>query len=63
MATKVYNEKTVLQASRERVSQVFDNFERIYISFSGGKDSSVMSHLVLAEARKRNRKVGFFFDY
>jgi predicted phosphoadenosine phosphosulfate sulfurtransferase len=59
MATKVYNEKTVLQASRERVSQVFDNFERIYISFSGGKDSSVMSHLALAEARKRNRKVGF----
>lgn len=59
MATKVYNEKTVLEASRERISQVFDNFERIYISFSGGKDSSVMSHLVLAEAKKRNRKVGF----
>jgi predicted phosphoadenosine phosphosulfate sulfurtransferase len=58
MATKVYNDKTVLEASRERVSQVFDNFEKIYISFSGGKDSSVMSHLVLAEARKRNRKVG-----
>lgn len=59
MATKVYNEKTVLQASTERISQVFDNFDRIYISFSGGKDSSVMSHLVLAEAKKRNRKVGF----
>ncbi len=58
MATKVYNDKSVLEASRERVSLVFDNFERIYISFSGGKDSSVMSHLVLAEARKRNRKVG-----
>jgi predicted phosphoadenosine phosphosulfate sulfurtransferase len=59
MATKVYNNKTVLEASRERISQVFDNFDRIYISFSGGKDSSVMSHLVLAEAKKRNRKVGF----
>ena len=58
MATKVYNDKTVLQASKERVSLVFDNFEKIYISFSGGKDSSVMSHLVLAEARKRNVKVG-----
>lgn len=58
MATKVYNEKNVLQASTERVSQVFDNFDRIYISFSGGKDSSVMSHLVLKEAKKRNRKVG-----
>lgn len=57
MATKVYNNKSVLQASTERISQVFDNFDRIYISFSGGKDSSVMTHLVLAEARKRNRKV------
>ena len=59
MATKVYNNKTVLQASTERISQVFDKFDRIYISFSGGKDSSVMSHLVLSEAKKRNRKVGF----
>jgi predicted phosphoadenosine phosphosulfate sulfurtransferase len=58
MATKLYNDKTVLKASQERISQVFDNFNRIYISFSGGKDSSVMTHLVLAEAKKRNRKVG-----
>lgn len=57
MATKVYTDKNVLQASIERVSLVFDNFERIYISFSGGKDSSVMTHLVLDEARKRKRKV------
>lgn len=59
MATKVYNNKTVLEASIERISRVFDSFDKIYISFSGGKDSSVMSHLVLAEAKKRNRKVGF----
>ena len=59
MATKVYNNKTVIQASKERISNVFDNFNKIYVSFSGGKDSSVMSHLVLAEAKKRNRKVGF----
>lgn len=58
MATKVYNDKTVLEASIDRISKVFDNFERIYISFSGGKDSSVMTHLVLSEAKKRNRKVG-----
>lgn len=57
MATKVYNNKSVLQASAERISQVFDNFDRIYISFSGGKDSSVMTHLVLSEAKKRNRKI------
>jgi len=58
MATKLYNNKSVLQASQERVSKSFDVFEKIYISFSGGKDSSVMTHLVLAEAKKRNVKVG-----
>jgi len=58
MCAKVYQDKNVYQASKERISKVFDDFERIYISFSGGKDSSVMTHLVLEEARKRNRIVG-----
>jgi predicted phosphoadenosine phosphosulfate sulfurtransferase len=58
MATKVYQEKSVLQASKERISKVFDDFEKIYISFSGGKDSTVMTHLIMEEAIKRNRKVG-----
>lgn len=49
---------SVLEASRNRISKVFDDFERIYISFSGGKDSTVMTHLVLDEARKRGVKVG-----
>jgi 3'-phosphoadenosine 5'-phosphosulfate sulfotransferase (PAPS reductase)/FAD synthetase len=48
----------VLEAARQRVSWTFDNFERIYVSFSAGKDSSVMLHLVEDEARKRNRKFG-----
>jgi predicted phosphoadenosine phosphosulfate sulfurtransferase len=47
-----------MQAAQERVEFIFDNFEKIYVSFSGGKDSSVMSHLILTEARKRNRVVG-----
>lgn len=58
MSKKVYIDKSVLKAAKERVSESFDNFERIYISFSGGKDSTVMTHLVLEEAIKRNRKVG-----
>ena len=58
MATKIYQEINVLTASRERVVHAFDNFEKIYISFSGGKDSTVMTHLVMDEAIKRNRKVG-----
>ncbi len=55
---KQYNGRDVLTCARERVEYAFDNMERIYVSFSGGKDSSVMTHLVLDEAIKRGRKVG-----
>jgi len=58
MSKKVYIDKSVLSAAQERIAESFDSFERLYISFSGGKDSTVMTHLVLEEARKRGRKVG-----
>lgn len=52
---------SVLDAARERIAWTFDVFPRIYVSFSGGKDSGVMLHLVMDEAKKRNRKVGVLF--
>ena len=55
---KRYREESVLDAARQRIAYAFDNFERLYVSFSAGKDSSVMLHLVLDEAIKRSRKVG-----
>lgn len=58
MSKKVYKKDDVLTASRKRISRIFDDFKNVYISFSGGKDSSVMTHLVLDEAKRRNRKVG-----
>jgi predicted phosphoadenosine phosphosulfate sulfurtransferase len=58
MSKKKYLKISVLDAARERISRSFDMFERLYVSFSGGKDSSVMMHLVMDEAKKRNRKVG-----
>lgn len=48
----------VLTAARERIAYTFDNFENIYVSFSAGKDSTVMLYLVEEEARKRNRRFG-----
>lgn len=48
----------VLTAARNRIRYSFDHFERLYVSFSAGKDSSVMLHLVMEEAKRRNRKVG-----
>lgn len=58
MTIKEYQQYNVLVAAKQRIKQVFDEFEKIYISFSGGKDSTVMLHLVMQEAIKRNKKVG-----
>ena len=51
--------KTVLEAARERISFVFEAFSQVIVS--GGKDSSVLCHLALMEAKRRNRRVGLYF--
>jgi len=51
----------VLEATRQRIAWTFDVFPRVYVSFSGGKDSTVMLHLVIDEAARRGRKVGVLF--
>jgi len=55
---KQYQPYDVLSAARERIRVVFENFERVYVSFSGGKDSTAMLHLVMDEAIRRGVKVG-----
>jgi predicted phosphoadenosine phosphosulfate sulfurtransferase len=57
MKTKRELSIDVLTAARDRISKTFDAFEKLFISFSGGKDSSVMFHLVMDEAIARGRKV------
>lgn len=59
--SKKYLEKNVLELAKERIEYVFDEFKKISISFSGGKDSTVLLYLVLEEAKKRNRKVDVLF--
>jgi predicted phosphoadenosine phosphosulfate sulfurtransferase len=44
--------------SKKRIDFLFDNFKKIYVSFSAGKDSTVMLHLIADEAIKRKRKIG-----
>lgn len=58
MALKRYLGHDVLQAARERIAWTFDEFSRVYLSFSAGKDSTVMLHLVADEARRRGRQFG-----
>jgi len=50
----------VYEAAKERISWSFDYFDKLYVSFSGGKDSTTMLHLVMKEAIKRKQKVGLF---
>lgn len=61
MPDKRYLGVNVLKAARDRISWTFDTFPKIYVSFSAGKDSTVMLHLVMEEAERRNRKVGVLF--
>jgi predicted phosphoadenosine phosphosulfate sulfurtransferase len=57
---RVYKTTNVYDAANERLEFIFANFERVYISFSGGKDSGVMINLVLDYMRKHGitTKVG-----
>jgi len=52
--------KNVYEAANERIEFIFNNFERIYLSFSGGKDSGIMLNLVLdyMKANKIEKKIG-----
>ena len=61
MGGKIGLGKNVLDASRERITWTLDNFPRVYVSFSGGKDSSVMLHMTATIARERGRKIGVLF--
>jgi predicted phosphoadenosine phosphosulfate sulfurtransferase len=57
---RIYNDDDVYQASIARLDFIFENFERIYLSFSGGKDSGVMLNLILSYMKERGikRKIG-----
>lgn len=51
----------VLTAARQRIAWVFDRFDRVTVAFSGGKDSTVLLHLAMEEARRLGRRVGLMF--
>jgi predicted phosphoadenosine phosphosulfate sulfurtransferase len=56
MGKKYDQQLNVYDAANERIDFIFKNFERIYLSFSGGKDSGVMLNLCLDYMRKNNIK-------
>jgi predicted phosphoadenosine phosphosulfate sulfurtransferase len=52
LSTNVHDE------ALKRINYTLDNFEKVYLSFSAGKDSTVMLHLTMQEVKKRNMKIG-----
>lgn len=47
-----YVQQNVYEALKERLRFIFEEFDNIYISFSGGKDSGLLLNLVLDYRRK-----------
>jgi len=60
--TSIRGIENVLEAAVKRISYLFDKYDNIQLAFSGGKDSTVLFHLVNAEAIKRNRKFILYFQ-
>ncbi|ELY1992973.1 phosphoadenosine phosphosulfate reductase family protein [Flavobacterium psychrophilum] len=52
----------VLKAVNKRITFLFDNYDNISLSFSGGKDSTALFHLINQEAIKRDRKFILYFQ-
>ena len=57
-----YQEENVYEALQKRFHFLFQEFENIYVSFSGGKDSGLLLNLLLDFKRQHypNRLVGMF---
>jgi predicted phosphoadenosine phosphosulfate sulfurtransferase len=59
---KIYNPNlNVYDAAVGRLGYIFDNFEKVIVSFSGGKDSTALLYMSIEEAEKRKRKIYVFF--
>lgn len=55
--SRKYNaDVNVYDATNQRIEFIFNNFDRIYLSFSGGKDSGVMLNLFLEYMREHGIK-------
>ena len=58
--------KNVYELAQERLKVIFNEFDNIYVSFSGGKDSGVLLNMCIDYIRRNNLKIRlgvFHMDY
>jgi len=55
MSSKMFLKETVIEAARQRIAWLFDEFETVIVNFSGGKDSTIVYNLALEVARAKGR--------
>lgn len=63
---KKYLEKNVYEATMERIKFIFDEFDNVLVSFSGGKDSGVMLNLCYDYAKENkllDKLAMYYMDY
>lgn len=51
------NVKNVYELAQERLAILFKEFDNVYVSFSGGKDSGVLLNLCIDYIRRNNLKI------
>ena len=52
---KEYQSENVYNATLKRIHYIYDRFDKVVVSFSGGKDSTAVLNTALAVARERGK--------
>ena len=52
---KEFIDKNVYESAKERIRHIYDSFDKVVVSFSGGKDSTAVLNTTLEVARERDK--------